>query len=46
MIELLHPFSDQTLTITCDNGKEFTDHPAIAQALQARVYFAHPQAEY
>jgi len=46
MIDLLSPFTGQTLTITCDNGKEFTDHPIIAQALNADVYFAHPQAAW
>lgn len=46
MIDLLRPFTGQTLTITCDNGKEFTDHPSIAQALNAHVYFAHPQAAW
>jgi len=46
MIDLLRPFTSQTLTITCDNGKEFTDHPVIAQTLNADVYFAHPQAAW
>jgi len=46
MIDLLRPFADQTLTITCDNGKEFTEHTAIAEALNAKVYFAHPQAAW
>lgn len=46
MIDLLKPFTAQTLTITCDNGKEFTEHRAVAKALQADVYFAHPQAAW
>jgi len=46
MIDLLCPFADQTLTITCDNGKEFSEHTAIAEALDAKVYFAHPQAAW
>ena len=33
-------------TITCDNGKEFTDHEGIAKALQTKVYFAHPYASW
>ncbi|MBC8336878.1 MAG: IS30 family transposase [Anaerolineales bacterium] len=33
-------------TITCDNGKEFTDHEGIAKALGAKVYFAHPYASW
>lgn len=46
MIDLLQPFTAQTLTITCDNGKEFTKHREIAKALQADVYFAHPQSAW
>ena len=46
IIDLLRPFADQTLTVTCDNGKEFSEHIAIAQALNANVYFAHPQAAW
>tara|TARA_B100001996_G_C18658917_1_gene592299 strand:- start:1029 stop:1328 length:300 start_codon:yes stop_codon:yes gene_type:complete len=30
------------LTITADNGVEFAQHEAIALALDAKVYFAHP----
>jgi len=33
-------------SITCDNGKEFTDHERIAKALGAEVYFAHPYASW
>lgn len=33
-------------TITCDNGKEFTDHKRIAEDLKAEVYFAHPYASW
>jgi IS30 family transposase len=33
-------------TITCDNGKEFTDHEGIANGLGAEVYFAHPYASW
>ena len=44
IIDLLHPFRHQTHTITCDNGKEFTEHEALAKALQTKVYFTHPQA--
>ncbi len=46
MMDRLQPFAAQTLTITCDNGKEFTRHREIAQALQADVYFAHPQSAW
>ena len=30
------------LTITYDNGKEFSNHEAIAKALNAKCYFAKP----
>lgn len=43
---LLAPFKDRVLTITFDNGKEFCEHEAIATALQARIYFAHPYASW
>jgi len=33
-------------TITCDNGKEFTNHEEISQALGAEVYFAHTYASW
>lgn len=33
-------------TITFDNGKEFTDHEEIAQALEADIYFAHPYSSW
>ena len=46
IIDLLYPFRYQTHTITCDNGKEFTEHQVFAKALQAQVYFAHPQAAW
>lgn len=40
VIKLLKPY--QAHTITFDNGKEFTNHKAIAEALEADIYFAHP----
>lgn len=33
-------------TLTFDNGKEFSGHRAIAQALQARCFFADPYASW
>jgi len=33
-------------TITCDNGKEFTDHEDVAKSLRAKVYFAHPYSSW
>lgn len=45
-IVLLAPFKDRVVTMTVDNGKEFCEHQAIASALQARIYFAHPYASW
>jgi len=45
-IKLLTPFRAKVHTITVDNGKEFCEHEAIAAALQARIYFAHPYASW
>jgi IS30 family transposase len=45
-IALLAPLAHKVHTITVDNGKEFCEHEAIAAALQARIYFAHPYASY
>jgi transposase, IS30 family len=33
-------------TITFDNGKEFAAHDEIAEALNAKSYFAHPYASW
>jgi IS30 family transposase len=46
LIDLLSPCADQVHTITVDNGKEFCEHQAIAHALQANIYFAHPYASW
>jgi IS30 family transposase len=45
-IKLFIPFAKHVLTITLDNGKEFCAHEAIAKALGARIYFAHPYAAW
>jgi transposase, IS30 family len=45
-IELFTPFAKRVFTITLDNGKEFCEHEAIAKALRARIYFAHPYASW
>lgn len=41
-INLLLPYKDVVHTITADNGKEFAYHEQITEALDAKVYFAHP----
>ena len=34
------------LTITADNGKEFSNHRAISRSLDAEFYFAHAYASW
>lgn len=46
IVQLLQPYELRRLTITCDNGKEFTNHLEIARRLQTEVYFAHPYASW
>ena len=43
---MLRPFKKFVLTITVDNGKEFSQHHRIAKALKADVYFAHPYSAW
>jgi IS30 family transposase len=38
----LEPHIEHVLTLTLDNGREFTDHEAVADLLNAKVYFARP----
>lgn len=42
IIKLMRPYKDNVLTITADNGKEFTRHKKISKSLKTDVYFAHP----
>ena len=44
IICLLSPFKEQVQTLTFDNGSGFVKHEAIAEALEATTYFAHPYA--
>ena len=46
IIRMLKPYKKYVLTITVDNGKEFAHHKAIASALEADVYFAHPYSAW
>lgn len=41
-LDKLGPIKDAVRTVTYDNGTEFTEHEAIAKALDADCYFAHP----
>lgn len=42
IVELLNNIKHDVKTITLDNGKEFSQHESFAEALAAKVYFAHP----
>ncbi|KMK81826.1 IS30 family transposase [Pectobacterium brasiliense] len=46
IISLLSEHKDVCHTITFDNGLEFSEHKAIAEALNAETYFAHPYASH
>jgi len=45
-IKLLQRYKDVVHTITADNGKEFAYHEQISEALNAKVYFAHPYSSW
>ena len=45
-ISLQQPYLDKTLTITADNGKEFSGHETIKEQLSANVNFAHPYCSW
>lgn len=46
IISMLLEYKDAVKTLTFDNGLEFSEHKAIAEALDAKTYFAHPYASY
>ena len=46
IISLLSDYRDACHTITFDNGLEFSEHKAIAKALETECYFAHPYASH
>lgn len=39
---MLKPYKKLVNTLTGDNGKEFSEHQKITEALNAQFYFAHP----
>jgi IS30 family transposase len=41
IIQMLKSYKAKTLTITCDNGREFSYHEEFSEELDADVYFAH-----
>jgi IS30 family transposase len=46
LIGMLLPYQNNVLTLTVDNGKEFTLHKHIAKELKTDVYFAHPYSAW
>ena len=46
IVKLLAPLSAHVHTLMADNGKEFAQHEAIAKALNADFYCAHPYASW
>lgn len=46
LIEMLNPYKGLVHTLTSDNGKEFSDHQKVADALEAEFYFAHPYSSW
>ncbi len=46
ILALLEPLMDWVDTLMADNRKEFTQHEALADALDARFYFAHLYAAW
>ena len=46
LIDMLKPYKALVHTLTGDNGKEFSEHEKVAQALQANFYFAHPYSSW
>lgn len=46
IISALYPLRDLVLSLTADNGKEFTEHEIIAIALEADFFFARPYASW
>lgn len=42
IIKMLRPYKQYVLTITADNGKEFSRHSKVSKSLKADVFFAHP----
>jgi len=46
ILKLLEPLANRLHTLTADNGKEFAQHEANAQAFSAKFFFAHPYASW
>ena len=46
LIDMLKPYENFVHTLTADNGKEFSEHVKVADALKAKFYFAHPYSSW
>jgi len=46
IIKMFKPFKEKVLTITADNGKEFSGHKQISYALDTDFYFADPYSAW
>lgn len=46
IIDMLMPYAAHVHTITAVNGSEFVEYKAIATALGAEFYFAHPYSSW
>ena len=42
LIDLMNPIKDYIYTVTSDNGKEFSFHKDVSEALDCGFYFCHP----
>jgi IS30 family transposase len=46
VVNLMAPYKEKVLSITSDNGTEFSRHQRIAKKLQTEFYFAHPYSSW
>jgi len=46
LIRILSPIKDRIITITSDNGLEFSNHKNISQSLECDYYFCHPYSSW
>jgi IS30 family transposase len=46
IINLMELLPRRNYTLTVDNGKEFSNHESVAEALRIRVYFADPYSAW
>ena len=46
IIGKMRSYRDTCETITYDNGREFSDHKRMSEALDADIYYAHPYSSW